>query len=590
MATPRKIELLSPAANADVAIQAILHGADAVYMGAPSHGARKDASNSINEIKRAIDFAHTFRAKVYVTVNTIVYENELKSVEKMCREIYEAGADAIIVQDMSLLRMDIPPIALHASTQCDTRTAEKALFLEKVGFSQIVLARELTLNEIKHICDSVSVPIECFIHGALCVSYSGRCHMSQACRGRSANRGECSQMCRLPYTLKDSKGHILVRDKFLLSMRDLNQYDMIEDLLSAGVSSLKIEGRLKDASYVKNVTAAYSHRLNEIIEANPDKYCRASYGKSDISFEPALDKSFNRGFTHYFLVDRSPKSIASIHTPKSIGEEIKDTTTLNNGDGVSFFNEKGEYTGVGVNKIVNGTIITSNGYTLPKGIQLFRTSNVKWDKLLSKNTASRKIDIDISIDEEGITAIDERGIRIRIRLDVTKDIASKPFSPEIILSKLGNTCYNVKNFVNNLNPSTFIPASQLNSLKAELIRQLDLANLATYKYDRRPKEDKNAAYVTSSLDFHENVANSFSESFFSDHNAVTYEKAMEVERNKVIPAGTVVMTSRHCILRELGRCLRKFPGKTKLPLTITSGRDSFNLNFDCENCEMKVTT
>ena len=301
---PRKIELLSPAANREVAKAAILCVADAVYIGATSHGARHRAANSIEDIREVVEFAHTYRARVYVTVNTLVYDNELEQVRELICRLYEAGVDALIVQDMSILRMDIPPIALHASTQCDTRTPDKARFLESVGCSQIVLARELTIPEIKNICDSVSVPVECFVHGALCVSYSGRCAASQTCLGRSANRGECAQMCRMPYTLRNADGQVIEKDKYLLSLRDFNASPHLEEMLEAGVSSFKIEGRLKDVDYVRNVTAYYRKAIDEIIARNPNRYVRSSFGESVINYTPRLDKSFNRGFTDYFLGSR----------------------------------------------------------------------------------------------------------------------------------------------------------------------------------------------------------------------------------------------------------------------------------------------
>ncbi len=341
MSQPRRIELLAPAGNKDVAVAAILHGADAVYIGASSHGARSKASNSVEDIAELVKFAHRFRARVYVTVNTLVYDNEQEQVRRLINDLYRIGVDALIVQDMSILRMDIPPVALHASTQCDTRTPAKAKFLEEVGFSQIVLARALTITEIKEICDTVTVPVECFVHGALCVCYSGRCAASQVSLGRSANRGECAQMCRMPYTLRNGRGEVLEKNKYLLSLRDFNASHRLEYLLEAGVSSFKIEGRLKDADYVKNVTAAYRQALDRIIAAHPDKYIRSSYGMSEVKYTPRLDKSFNRGFTDYFLGNRRPGAMASLLTPKSMGEEIKDIGLLHNGDGISFFNIKG---------------------------------------------------------------------------------------------------------------------------------------------------------------------------------------------------------------------------------------------------------
>ena len=303
---PRNIELLSPAANKEVAKAAILSGADAVYIGATSHGARHRAANSIEDIREVVDFAHTYRARVYVTVNTLVYDNELEQVRELICRLYEVGVDALIVQDMSILRMDIPPIALHASTQCDTRTPEKARFLESVGCSQIVLARELTIPEIKEICDRVSVPVECFVHGALCVRYSGRCGASQACLGRSANRGECAQMCRMPYTLRNADGQVIEKDRYLLSLRDFNASPHLEEMLEAGVSSFKIEGRLKDVDYVRNVTAYYRKAIDEIIVRNQDRYVRSSFGESAITVSQAFSEvSLVRGIVGIFSLSLS---------------------------------------------------------------------------------------------------------------------------------------------------------------------------------------------------------------------------------------------------------------------------------------------
>ena len=307
MDKPARIELLAPARDAVIAMAAIDHGADAVYMGASHHGARADATNSIEDVRRACDYAHRFGARIYATVNTLVYDDELAAVEQLTHELYNASVDALIVQDLGLLRLDLPPIALHASTQCDLRTPEKARFLEALGFSQLVMARELTLDEIAAIRQATTVPLEAFVHGALCVSYSGRCALSYALKGRSANRGECAQLCRLPYDLVDGQGRILVEGKHLLSLRDLAQNDRLEQMMAAGVSSFKIEGRLKDMAYVKNVVAYYRRAIDKVIERHPDDYRRASTGTVELTFTPALEKSFNRGFTHYFLDERHPQ-------------------------------------------------------------------------------------------------------------------------------------------------------------------------------------------------------------------------------------------------------------------------------------------
>lgn len=591
----RKLELLAPAANKEVARQAILHGADAVYMGAYSHGARHRAANSIEDIQETVRFAHQFRAKVYVTVNTLVYDNEIEKVEHLVHELYRVGVDAIIVQDMSLLRMNIPPIELHASTQCDTRTLEKGKFLEKMGFSQLVLARELSLKEIKEICDGVDVPVECFIHGALCVSYSGRCQASELCMGRSANRGECGQMCRLPYKLMNGKGETIIKDRYLLSLSDFNASSYIGEMIDAGVSSFKIEGRLKDADYVKNVTAAYRKIIDDYISANPEKYCRSSFGRSVISFTPSLEKSFNRGFTNYFLNGRGDRKMASLLTPKSLGEPIKDISQLHNGDGISYYNKKtGEYEGVRINKIDRGNIITARNERIPFKGGINRTFDNEWQKSLSGETADRRIRVDFVIDETGISASDERVNRIRIPLEVEKLEARKPMDIRRIFEKLGDTIYYLGVFQNNLDPKTFIPASVLTTLRRKAISALDEANIMTYPFGYRRKEDKEYKYFSVKLDSRDNVSNKISREFYKDHGVIEIADALEV-----VPSSErkdrdfVVMTTRYCLRRELG-CCKKAPkdkgmfAKLSEPLSIVSGPNVFRLEFDCKNCEMNV--
>ena len=587
----RPIELLAPAANRHVAIQAILHGADAVYMGGPSHGARHNASNSIQDIREVVEFAHAFRARVYVTVNTLVYPNELKHVERLCRELYLAGVDALIVQDMSLLRLNIPPIALHASTQCDTRSPQKARFLQDVGFSQIVLARELSIEEIRKVTQEVSVPIECFVHGALCVSYSGRCGAGCVAMGRSANRGECPQMCRLPYTLRNGRGEVLMRDRYLLSLRDFNASQHVEEMILAGVSSFKIEGRLKDADYVKNVTAAYRRIIDDVIARYPDQFHRSSCGSSQISFSPDLSKSFNRGFTDYFLAGRRKVSMASILTPKSMGEVISDPSQLNNGDGISFFNPDGEYVGVGVNRVDNGRIFSSRPFKLPKDVVIHRTFDRLWQAEMARDTALRLIDVDIEIDANGVSASDQRGLSVRLPLDVDKSPARSPMDYRKVFAKLGGTIYRLRNFTDHLNGSIFIPASQLTALRRDLLALLDRANLETYHFDHRAPEDSKARFPIDRLDPRDNVANPLARQFYQEHGVKSIDDALETR----IPRGEVeVMTTRYCLRRELGCCLcdKTVDEKTKArfapPLTISTGPNTFRLDFNCKNCEMSV--
>lgn len=592
----RSIELLAPAANAEVARQAILHGADAIYIGGPAFGARANACNSVEDIAEVCRLAHIYGARVYVTVNTIIYDNELRRAERMISDLYRAGADALIVQDMGILRMDIPPIALHASTQCDIRTPEKAGFLQDAGFSQIVLARELTIQEISDICRTVSIGVECFAHGALCVSYSGKCHASCAATGRSANRGECAQICRLPYSLTDASGRKLATDRHLLSLKDFYTLDRIHEMLEAGVSSFKIEGRLKDAAYVKNIVAAYRRAIDKEIDAAPQLYRRSSYGVSQIGFTPMPEKSFNRGFTHYFLDTRRPKEIWQPATPKSMGEEISDVSTLHNGDGISFFNARGEYEGVMVNGVRGGQIIGNRPFVLPKGAVIHRTSDREWQQLMARPTATRRMKLDVEIAEKYVSATDERGNFAAIPMDAEIEPArSDNQTSGKYFAKLGNTEYELRDFSNLLPEGSFIRASELTRLRRQLIEALRRASAAAYRYDRRRKEKPGASidYLDSgNLDFRENVANQKARQFYKDHGAHYIEDALELtRREKQKQGGIHVMTTRHCILREMGLCLKKAGGeKIKMPLTLQSGRIRLRVDCDCVACEMRVTS
>lgn len=589
------IELLSPAANIEIGKEAILHGADAVYIGAPSHGARKSASNSISDIANLCEFAHQFHAKIYVTVNTLVYDNEIDQVESLCWQLYHAGVDALIIQDMALLRMNLPPIALHASTQCDTRTVAKAKFLQDVGMSQIVLARELNINEIKDICREVSVPIECFVHGALCVSYSGRCHASCALKNRSANRGECAQICRLPYTLTDSEGKIIVENKHLLSLKDFNLSGNIEDLILAGVRSFKIEGRLKDALYVKNVTAYYRNVIDKIVAKYPEKYCRSSFGKSEISFEPNLSKSFNRGFTRYFLESRyNSESMASIFTPKSLGEPINSLSKLNNGDGISWIDKTGNYTGCIVNKVERGKIISFSKNKPCKNDKIFRTNDIAWQKQLNRPTSERRIDVDITLYDNRLYAIDERGIECGVEIKLPEEKAIKPQNPESTLAKLGGSIYKLRRFANNMQTNRLIPNSILADARRRLVDLLNQTNSSIYHYDKRRKENIDALYPSVKLDFRDNVSNKLAQQFYRQHGVEEIQRAMEVEMPiKRASDQTLVMNTRYCVLRQLGLCLKQSGDdccKLKLPLTLTSGNITMKLVPDCKNCENLIYT
>lgn len=594
-ASPRKLELLAPAKDAATGIAAIDHGADAVYIGASAFGARAAAANSTDDLRRLVDYAHRFRAKIYATVNTILYDDELSDAEKLIKELYRAGVDAVIVQDMAVLRLDIPPIELHASTQCDTRTAEKARFLQDVGFSQIVLARELTLREIREICDSVEVPVEVFVHGALCVSYSGRCHAGEMLLCRSANRGKCPQVCRMPFDLIDGRGRVLERDRHLLSLKDLNASASLADLVAAGVSSFKIEGRLKDAAYVKNITAYYRQQLDHVIEESGAQYVRSSFGGSEIGFEPDPYKSFNRGFTSYFLDGRrSSEAQASIDTPKSLGEPINDLGTLHNGDGVSFFDPgDGIYQGFRVNKVENGRIVPARGFRIPKGVQLYRTFDNEWEKLMIRTDTSRRcIDVDITLYGNRVEARDERGCSVSVSFDCKLQEARSPFDPSRIFGKLGGTIYRLRSFANHLPQGSFIPPSLLSGIRRRLVGALDEANLATYPFGYRRHEKENAKYPCKGIGYRDNLSNSLSEEFYRSHGVESVEYACELREEKKSYGASfdTLMTCRYCILRQTGRCLRQHPENRKLLpicLRMKDGR-LLPLRFDCGICEMRV--
>ena len=402
----RKIELLAPARNLECGIEAVNHGADAVYIGAPKFGARAAATNSMDDIGRLTDYAHLYGVRIYVTVNTILKDEELKETEDMIWELYRRGVDALIVQDMGLTRLNLPPIPLHASTQMDNRTAGKVRFLAEAGFRQVVLARELSLDEIAAIHKTCpDTPLEVFVHGALCVSYSGQCYASQACFGRSANRGECAQFCRLPFSLVDADGRVVVKDKHLLSLKDMNRLDMLEQLLDAGVTSLKIEGRLKDVAYVKNVTAAYSQRLDAILKRRKE-YVRASSGTCRLDFRPQPEKSFSRGFTHYFLEGRG-EDIASFDTPKSLGEamgtlkeqrggwvSVAGVKPFHNGDGVCYLDEQGRLQGFRINRVEGNKLFPAgNVVRIRPRTPLFRNLDQEFERALARKSAERKIEI-----------------------------------------------------------------------------------------------------------------------------------------------------------------------------------------------------
>ena len=609
MPKPVDIELLAPARDADIAIAAIDHGADAVYMGASHHGARADATNTLDDVRRACDYAHRFGARIYATVNTLIYDDELQEVERLVHDLYRIGVDALIVQDLGLLRLDLPPIALHASTQCDLRTPEKARFLEALGFSQLVMARELTLEEIAAIRQATTVPLEAFVHGALCVSYSGRCAISQVLKGRSANRGECAQLCRLPYDLVDGKGRVLVEGKHLLSLRDMARHDRLEQMMAAGVSSFKIEGRLKDIGYVKNVVAYYRRAIDKVIDRNPERYRRVSHGSVELTFNPAIEKSFNRGFTHYFLDERRPKdgtSIASIDTPKSQGEflgrvtrctgntlAINTRATLTNGDGLSYFDAQGQFSGARVNRALgNGTVLLRERAAIPRGTLIYRTADKAFNDLLAKPSASRTIAVDAELRYTNgmltLTLEDERGNRVTHSIECELQAASKRQDDRQIaeLGKLGGTIYRLREA--QVTGDVFIPASLLARLRRETVELLDRTHLVTRPVEKRRPEDKSALHHGTSLSPADNVANHLAEQLYRDHGVIDITPALEA--GAPVDSSTPLMHTRYCLRLQLGACLK---GKNAdlLPreLFLKTGTTLLKVTCDCSACEMRLT-
>ena len=588
-------------------------GADAVYIGAPAFGARAAATNSVESIRSLAQLAHRYRARVYVTMNTILYDNELDEASRLVKQLYGAGVDALIVQDMAYLGLDLPPIALHASTQCDIRTPDKASWLAKAGFSQLVLPREYSLAEIKAVADTVDVPVEVFVHGALCVSYSGDCQAGFAAMGRSANRGVCPQMCRLPYELVDADGNAVAPPKHYLSLRDLNRVNDLEALAEAGAASFKIEGRLKDARYVANVTAAYSRALDRIVERSGGKYRRSSAGTSSYGFTPDLDRTFNRGYTGYFLKG-IPGKMASTDTPKWAGIPVgtisgeldkrrrsfraRLSAQLSNGDGLGFFNAAGTFVGFRLNRVEGNELWPASapeGLTI--GTTLYRNNDKAFFDLLERPDAgcSRKIRVAFTlrpVDNEriAISADDERGCSVCLVSDSVYAAAKTPQEAHRrnIMAKLGDTDYTLGNVDDRIG-ERFVPASALTAARRDVLALLDKAAADTYAYDRRKActlaDDAFAG--AKALDYHDNVANRLARRFYTGHGASIAEMAIETAPKK--EDELVVMTTKYCLRRELGACLKEKNG-TKLPRPLFLKNDSglYRLDFDCARCGMSV--
>ena len=586
------LELLAPAKNLACGIAAIDHGADAVYIGAPKFGARAAVGNSIDDIRQLCEYAHQFDAKIYVTLNTIVYDDELEQVRGLIDELAAIGVDAVLVQDMGLLQfMDGKPFEIHASTQTDNRTVEKVRWLQQLGFSRAVLARELSAEEIAEIHRQVpDIELEVFVHGALCVSYSGICYASQHCSQRSANRGECAQFCRMRFSLVDAEGTEVEHERYLLSLKDMNQSDNLDKLIEAGAVSFKIEGRLKDVAYVKNVTAAYSERLNAFIRKHPDEYCRASKGRCEYTFTPNLNRTYNRGYTTYFVNGRQP-DIASFDTPKAVGEfvgrvkEIRNdsfnvagTASFANGDGLCFLNSDRQFEGFRANRVAGNRIFP---FKMPAGLRpgmaLYRNNDQEFERILSKPSATRKIAISIAL-----RAVDDgfelSANGVTVHFDAEHQMAQKSPRENIVrqLSKLGDTIYECAEVVVPDDFNFFIPNSQLSDMRRQLIDAMGQAKREV----KQARVGKNPG--VKELSYQNNISNHQSAAFYGTNELSAYE----------LKGGDgPIMQCRHCLRYSLGYCVKR-GGKRPtwrepLSLVLGDGR-RFRLEFDCQHCQMNV--
>lgn len=618
----RKLELLAPAKDLKCGIAAIDCGADAVYIGAARFGARQAVGNSIDDINELCEYAHKFGCKVYVTVNTIIYDNELEDTQKLLNELGRIGVDAILVQDMGITKLQLPQnVALHASTQTDNRSAEKVEWLARHNFDRVVLARELSLEEIRNIHRRVpQTELEVFVHGALCVSFSGVCYASEYCFGRSANRGACAQFCRMKFDLTDKDGNEIINQAHLLSLKDMCRIDSLEQLADAGVTSFKIEGRLKDINYVRNVTAAYNKQLNEIISRRGSEYERASSGVCDIRFTPNLNKTFNRGFTDYFLNGRT-SDLASFYTPKAMGEyvgkvkeirgnsfNVAGTTSFANGDGLCFINSNNELEGFRINRAEGNRLFPLRmPRGLRKGIALYRNSDQLFEKELNGDNVQRKLGIRINIkaSAEGLhieaKTCDEK-LHINLQKDISLEKAQKSQVDNIKrqISKFGNTIFTVEDVI--VEPTDF-PWFIPNSILAEIRRQATdelmgrLSEMSENQKDTKtndqaqqlPDNGKGSFHSISSYQhpYMYNIANRLAHSFYEQEGMSDITPAFEIRK----PSSPLVMQCRYCLRHELGQCKKshKQSGLLKEPLhlRLADGR-TFRLEFDCKKCQMNI--
>lgn len=605
----KKVEILAPAKNLVQGIAAINAGADAVYIGAPQFGARSNATNSVEDIAAMVEYAHLFKAQVFVVINTILYDHELEDCEKLIHELYQIGVDALIVQDMAIMEMNLPPIVIHASTQANNRDPKHVKFLADAGMKRVVLARELNLDQIKEIHEATDVELEFFVSGALCVSFSGNCYMSIAGGERSANRGSCAQNCRLPYQLIDGTGTTLIANSHLLSIKDLDLSDQLPNLIEAGITSFKIEGRLKDMVYVKNNTSYLRKKLDTFLENN-DKYQKASSGRTFYNFDPEMDRSFNRGYTDYFVNKRKEK-IGSWESPKSQGQligklietkangyVIENYEKLNNGDGLYFINEEGVADGMQINIIVNNIVVPNTFRPIKPGTVIYRNSDAEFNRLVERNdSAIRKIGVKLQFTEtkDGfeLLAIDEDGHQSRSSFVAEKELAKNEEStiPNIKknLSKTGNTPFIVDDIQVEFSQNWFLPISKINEIRRVVLEQLMDTRIKDYHREEFQIQKTDHPYPVTQLDFTYNVSNHMAREFYKRHGVTEIEKAFELQWD---PGKSRVMTTKYCVKYELGKCARfqrdTMGEKVVEPLTLKHGENEYKLKFNCKPCEMEI--
>ena len=623
---PHQLELLSPARDADIGIEAVNHGADAVYIGGPAFGARATAGNGLHDLERLIRHAHRFHSRIFVTLNTILRDDELEDARRMAWQVYEAGADALIIQDMGLLEIDLPPIQLHASTQTDIRTPEKARFLQDAGLSQIVVARELDLQQIAAIraaTDPARTTIEFFVHGALCVAYSGQCFISHAHTGRSANRGDCNQACRLPYEVLDGQGRIIAHEKHVLSMKDNNQSGNLRALIDAGVRSFKIEGRYKDMGYVKNITAHYRHLLDEIVEEGG--FARSSSGRTAFSFTPDPDQNFNREFTDYFVNGRQ-QDIGAFDTPKTPGRAIgwvtqvgdkwfeletsDHATELHNGDGLCYYDLQKELVGVHINRAES--VKSGVWRVFPKdpiagfkdlalGREINRNRDMDWVRTLEKKSSERRVGVWAQLSETpggfALTLTDEDGFTGSAAIAQPHQAATDAARAEATLreqlGRFGATIFQVHDIALQLSQPWFVPASALNQLRRDAVAALEHARAeGLVRLPRAKPVEPPVPFPEDTLTYLANVYNHKARDFYARHGVKVIAAAYESKEEE----GEVsLMITKHCVRYSMSLCPKQAKGVIGVkgtiraePLQLINGKEKLTLRFDCKPCEMHV--